>query len=66
MVNREGVFNTTSSNSITRNVVVNKFMPATPYAKTAGLGKTDLSVYMTPIKSKKPVNTVNGKSNLVV
>ena len=64
MVNREQVYNTSSNNSIGRNV---KFMPITPYGKTSSLvGKTDLSVYMTPLKTKKQVSVVNVKSNLVV
>jgi hypothetical protein len=63
MVNREQVYNTSSNNSIGRNV---KFMPITPYNKTSGVGKTDLSVYMTPVKPKKQVSVVSVKSNLVV
>lgn len=53
MNNREPVYNTSSNNSIGRNV---KFIPVTLYNKTPGVGKTDLSVYMTPLKTKKQVN----------
>lgn len=40
-------------------------MPITPYGKSSGF-KTDLSVYMTPIQTKKQANGVTVKSNLVV
>jgi len=40
-------------------------MPITPYGKSSGF-KTDLSVYMTPIQTKKQASGVTVKSNLVV